>query len=466
MVAAAAMSSGGFHLAVKNTFVHVECASDDEWGDDWEDCDRRRGKSDMTFDMRLGDMKQKAKLLRAATDATDSETTSDHSGSRCGSPAPTWSPSGDDASPARERFETQDDLEATPIASPNLSFLDAAHEDVDFELVIEEQNERGLPRAQPFPTLEARGAQSPALAPTYGLGLQQPYAPARENSPGSSPQYGHASSPLTPAGGYAMVGPHGYVVQSPPQSPGTYPMVQPGSGLTPGFVVQQQRPDGSVQLYAVVPAPGGMSPHHLPDAAGSPVGSARAPARSPPSGPASGPSRAASPASGPSPPPPEAKDAPTNLTDDCTLMLRNIPNKYTQDALLEDLQEYVPWIDFLYLPTDFKNLCNLGYAFLNFADAAGAEKFVAQYHAQRLPRFPHSPKVLALQKARVQGLSANIERLRTSSVMGVLDSASKPLLFKDGERVDFPEPLGDLPPPGVRRKRNAPRYANRTSSGS
>ena len=36
--------------------------------------------------------------------------------------------------------------------------------------------------------------------------------------------------------------------------------------------------------------------------------------------------------------------------------------RYTQDALLEDLEKYRASIDFFYLPTDFKNQCNLGSA--------------------------------------------------------------------------------------------------------
>jgi len=121
-------------------------------------------------------------------------------------------------------------------------------------------------------------------------------------------------------------------------------------------------------------------------------------------------------------------------------------------------------IDFLYLPTDFKNNCNLGYAFLNFSNGKVAEKFAAQYNGSRLPRFPHSPKVLAVQCARVQGVEANVERFRDSSVMGVRDETMKPMLFQDGEPIPFPAPNGDLPPIGARRKRGPSRFQQSKSS--
>jgi len=161
---------------------------------------------------------------------------------------------------------------------------------------------------------------------------------------------------------------------------------------------------------------------------------------------------------------PSRKDARTrrrqdlgSLSDDVTLMLRNIPNKYTQEQLLADLDMYRKAIDFLYLPTDFKNTCNLGYAFLNFRDGEVAEAFAAAHNGERLPRFPLSPKVLSVQCARVQGVQANIERFRDSSVMGVQVEAMKPMLFEDGVQISFPAPSGDLPPLGLRRRRGAAR---------
>lgn len=138
------------------------------------------------------------------------------------------------------------------------------------------------------------------------------------------------------------------------------------------------------------------------------------------------------------------------LPGDVTLMLRNIPNKYSQELLLEHVSEFKRYIDFFYLPIDFKKKCNLGYAFVNFSNGRAADEFVARLHGSRLPSFRKSPKVLAVQRARVQGLEANIQKFRSSAVMGSTSEAFKPQLFRDGKQVEFPKPESVLPPIGAR----------------
>jgi len=146
---------------------------------------------------------------------------------------------------------------------------------------------------------------------------------------------------------------------------------------------------------------------------------------------------AARPQTAPAPQETRPREAPSKRSD-VTIMLRNIPNKYTQDALLVELAEHLFFIDFFYLPIDFRNQCNLGYAFLNFKDGSAATRFQNMFDGNRLARFPQSPKVLAVHLARVQGLQQNVKRLRNSSVMGVLTDDCKPLLFEDGEAKLLP----------------------------
>eukprot|EP00438_Fugacium_kawagutii_P021268 Skav220189 [mRNA] locus=scaffold1074:174858:184177:- [translate_table: standard] len=64
-----------------------------------------------------------------------------------------------------------------------------------------------------------------------------------------------------------------------------------------------------------------------------------------------------------------------------TVMLRNIPNKYTREMLIKQLsQEFSGEFDFMYLPIDFKNKCNVGYGFINFRTQDSCERFIGLFH--------------------------------------------------------------------------------------
>ncbi|CAM6026231.1 unnamed protein product [Sphagnum balticum] len=110
-----------------------------------------------------------------------------------------------------------------------------------------------------------------------------------------------------------------------------------------------------------------------------------------------------------------------------TLMIRNIPNKYSQAMLLqlldrhclhsnlhlEDPNEPESAYDFVYLPIDFKNRCNLGYAFVNFTTVEATKRLYKAFHAQQWEAF-NSRKVCQVSYARVQGRVALEEHFRNS----------------------------------------------------
>jgi len=147
--------------------------------------------------------------------------------------------------------------------------------------------------------------------------------------------------------------------------------------------------------------------------------------------------------------------APTVIPDDAdmtmesnytTVMLRNIPNKYAQTSLLEaiDSRGFRGLYNFFYLPVDFKNGCNMGYAFINFVNHDAAAMFMSAFKGYQLPA--KSSKVCDVCWARVQGFKANIEHYRNSPVNDLPDPEYRPLMFQNGIEVAFPRP-----DPGVRR---------------
>ncbi|EKX41102.1 hypothetical protein GUITHDRAFT_47442, partial [Guillardia theta CCMP2712] len=113
-----------------------------------------------------------------------------------------------------------------------------------------------------------------------------------------------------------------------------------------------------------------------------------------------------------------------------TVMIKNIPNKYTQRNLLELIDtNHQGTYDFFYLPIDFKNKCNLGYAFLNFREARFIASFVKDFADKRWERF-NSEKVCVVTYARIQGKTALINHFRSSRLM-LKHEKYRPIVFSD-----------------------------------
>jgi len=129
-----------------------------------------------------------------------------------------------------------------------------------------------------------------------------------------------------------------------------------------------------------------------------------------------------------------------------TLMFRNIPNKYTREMLLKEIKQkgFHGKYDFFYLPIDFRNRCNVGYAFINFVTPQDAERFKYAFQGQQLKAF-NSAKVCEITPAKVQGKDANVEQYRNSAVMHQ-EEKYHPLVFDNRVRVSFPEPTSGVKP--------------------
>ncbi|KAI9121261.1 hypothetical protein K1719_008294 [Acacia pycnantha] len=111
-----------------------------------------------------------------------------------------------------------------------------------------------------------------------------------------------------------------------------------------------------------------------------------------------------------------------------TLMIKNIPNKYTSKMLLAAIDEnHRGTYDFLYLPIDFKNKCNVGYAFINMLSPSLIIPFCETFNGKKWEKF-NSEKVASLAYARIQGKAALVGHFQNSSLMNE-DRRCRPILF-------------------------------------
>ncbi|KAJ8626860.1 hypothetical protein MRB53_020167 [Persea americana] len=111
-----------------------------------------------------------------------------------------------------------------------------------------------------------------------------------------------------------------------------------------------------------------------------------------------------------------------------TLMIKNIPNKYTSKMLLAAIDEnHRGTYDFLYLPIDFKNKCNVGYAFINMISPSHIIPFYQAFNGKKWEKF-NSEKVASLAYARIQGKAALVTHFQNSSLMNE-DKRCRPILF-------------------------------------
>lgn len=102
-----------------------------------------------------------------------------------------------------------------------------------------------------------------------------------------------------------------------------------------------------------------------------------------------------------------------------TIMIRNIPNRYSQHKLVLELEDlgFSDTFDFVYMPMDKCTRGNLGYAFVNFLQPSSAEKCMECFQNYRFKRHRDmSNKVAAASIAHIQGLEANMNHYANSAV--------------------------------------------------
>ncbi|KAG2602740.1 protein terminal ear1-like [Panicum virgatum] len=144
-----------------------------------------------------------------------------------------------------------------------------------------------------------------------------------------------------------------------------------------------------------------------------------------------------------------------------TVMIRNIPNKYSQKLLLNMLDNHCihsneriaasgeegegqPFssYDFVYLPIDFNNKCNVGYGFVNMTSPEAAVRLYKAFHKQPWEVY-NSRKICQVTYARVQGLEALKEHFKNSKFPCDSDEYL-PVAFsppRDGKLLTEPVPI-------------------------
>ena len=87
-----------------------------------------------------------------------------------------------------------------------------------------------------------------------------------------------------------------------------------------------------------------------------------------------------------------------------TVMIRNIPIKYTDEILIDDINEFNGKYDCLYMPYDYEKNGNKGYAFINFVNPLHILYFYEKFNGKKWIHF-ESSKICELNCAHFQGIN-------------------------------------------------------------
>jgi len=138
-----------------------------------------------------------------------------------------------------------------------------------------------------------------------------------------------------------------------------------------------------------------------------------------------------------------------------TVMMRNIPNDYSRDMLVQliDEQGFCGCYNLFYLPVDYSSRVSFGYAFIDLVSPEEAKRFHAHFQGFDDWDMVSSKVCEVCWSSVLQGVHAHVDRYRNSPVMHeTVPDEFKPLLFVDGKRVPFPTATKSIRTPHARRK--------------
>jgi hypothetical protein len=115
-----------------------------------------------------------------------------------------------------------------------------------------------------------------------------------------------------------------------------------------------------------------------------------------------------------------------------TLMIRNVPSRFSQQDLVMELQDlgFAGRFDFLYIPMDKNTLANVGYAFVNFVEPMWAKKCMEIFQNHCFTRKRRGPaKVATVSIAHLQGLEKNLQHYENAAVNASKQTQRRPLVM-------------------------------------
>lgn len=122
-----------------------------------------------------------------------------------------------------------------------------------------------------------------------------------------------------------------------------------------------------------------------------------------------------------------------------TVMMRNLPNRVTQDSLLIAINEagFSGSYDFVYLPIDPDTKTNRGYAFINLISPGHALMFGMHFEGWTFSNFK-SQKVVSVVPAVVQGYDANYAHYSKARLKHLCES-ERPLFLRHSRQGRLPQ---------------------------
>lgn len=129
--------------------------------------------------------------------------------------------------------------------------------------------------------------------------------------------------------------------------------------------------------------------------------------------------------------------------DRTTVVLRNLPSHLSRSALVNILDDagFAERYDFLYLPTNFRNMTVFGYAIVNFTDPAGAQAALECFRGKMVD----GQAMITEWSKSQQGYDDLVQRYRDSPVMHTsVPDKHKPIILAKGIMQPFPPPTEPL----------------------